>query len=184
MTFTGAAIFYWGVFDFEYSKQKLIREPALYKVGMEGSLFNTKVFWGWNMYALVQSVALLYLGMVFTQESAVASGKSFTFWAGGHIVYFECILLANLVLLRQTHNHTGWFELLLFLQTTSFFWILYLDTIIFTKGVVAYFYDEFMSSSTAWLGCLLVGSSIFIEKAFIDTLKILKKLTKESASKN
>jgi len=47
--------------------------------------------------------------------SPVADGKTFNFWAGGHIVYFECILLANMVLLRQTHNFTGWNELLIFL---------------------------------------------------------------------
>ena len=53
LSFTGAACFYWGVFDFEFSKKKLIGEPRLYRVGMEGSLFNSKVFWGWNLYALV-----------------------------------------------------------------------------------------------------------------------------------
>ena len=56
---------------------------------------------------------ILFLGMVFTQESACPNGKSYTFWAGGHVVYFECVLIANLVLLRNTHNFSGWGELLI-----------------------------------------------------------------------
>ena len=82
-------------------------------MGLEGRLFSTKVFWSWQFYALVQAVIILFLGMVFTQESPCPNGKSYTFWAGGHVVYFECVLIANLVLLRNTHNFAGWGELLI-----------------------------------------------------------------------
>ena len=47
VTFTGAAVFYWGVFDFEFVKSRFMSDPSLYKVGLDGSLFNSKVFWGW-----------------------------------------------------------------------------------------------------------------------------------------
>ena len=112
VTFTGGAIFYWGIFDFEFEKKRFIQEPLLYKVGLEGKLFNTKVFWMWQLYALYQALIVLFIGMVFTQESfTAADGRSYNFWASGHVVYFECVLLANLVLLRWTHNFTGWGEL-------------------------------------------------------------------------
>lgn len=64
--FTGAVLFYWGVIDFEFVKQKFLDEPELYRVGMEGRLFNTKVFWMWNLYACYQALITLYIGMVFT----------------------------------------------------------------------------------------------------------------------
>lgn len=66
MTFTGGAVFYWGLMDFEYEKKKAMAEPLLYRTGMEGKLFNTKVFWGWQLYALYQAVFILFIGMVFT----------------------------------------------------------------------------------------------------------------------
>ena len=47
ISFTGAALFYWGVFDLQYDKKRLVDEPQLYRVGMEGRLFSTKVFWSW-----------------------------------------------------------------------------------------------------------------------------------------
>lgn len=47
ISFTGGAVFYWGVMDFKYTKAKSMSEPLLYKVGIDGKLFNHKVFWGW-----------------------------------------------------------------------------------------------------------------------------------------
>ncbi len=100
--------------------------------------------------------------------SAVENGKTFSFWAGGHIVYFMCVFVANFVLLRATHNFTGWNEFFITLQVSSYFIILYLDSILLTKGVVAYFWDEFTSSWTAWLGCIFIASLLVIEKALMD----------------
>ena len=157
-------LFYWGVMDISHCKEVLLSTPDLYRTGIEGVLFNTKVFWSWNIYAMYQAAIILFVGMLATQESPTPDGKTYTFWAGGHIVYFECVLLVNLVLLRYSHNWTGWGELLIFLQVTSYFWIVYVDTILFPTGVLAYFSDEFYSSWTAWLGCALLASTIYIEK--------------------
>ena len=109
-----------------------MNEPTLYRIGMEGRLFNTKKFWSWQVYALYQALIILFLGMTFTQESEVPNGKTYTFWAGGHVVYFECVLLANLVLVRSTNNFMGWGELIIFLQVASYFIFVYLDSILLT----------------------------------------------------
>jgi len=61
---------------------------------------------------------------------------------------------------------------------------LFLDSILIKTGVIAYFFDELMSSWTAWLGCLLVGSIIIIEKAFINMVTMLRKIKKENTYKN
>ena len=68
-------------------------------------------------------------------------------------------------MLRQSSNLTGWNELLLFLQVTSFFWICYLDSVIFTTSTIAYFSDEFYSSEAAVFGTLFLVYLIFIEYA-------------------
>jgi len=126
----------------------------------------------WQLYALIQAVIILFVGMVFSQMAIVESGKTFSFWAGGHIVYFECVLVVNIVLLRGTHNWTGWGEAVVLLQLISFFTCVYLDSIMLTQGQIAYFFDEYMSSWTAWLGVLLVGSLLLIEKAVLDAWRM------------
>ena len=90
------------------------------------------------------------------------------------MVYFECVLLANLVLLRWTHNFTGWGELFIFVQLISFFTFVWLDSILLTNGAIAYFYDEFMSSWTAWLGVFLIGCTVLVEKTVWDIYSIIK----------
>mmetsp|Transcript_34771 Transcript_34771/g.42736 ORF Transcript_34771/g.42736 Transcript_34771/m.42736 type:complete len:125 (+) Transcript_34771:1442-1816(+) len=100
--------------------------------------------------------------------SAVENGRTFSFWAGGHIVYFMCVLTVNVVLLRSTHNWTGWSEGVVLLQLISFFVFVYLDSVMLTTGQIAYFFDEYLSSWTAWLGVVLVGSLLMVEKATTD----------------
>ena len=117
---------------------------------------------------------MLFVGLVSPCDTPVEDGNTYSFWSGGHIVYFMAVLLANLVLLRATHNWTGWGEAIVLLQLVSYFVFTYADSKILDTGVIAHFYDEFMSSKTAWLGVLLVGSLIFIEKACLDMAQLLK----------
>ena len=88
MCFTGAATFYWGVMDIEHRKEDLLSQPKLYEKGMKGKLFSTTVFWLWNIYACYQALVVLFIGMTATQNQPLSNGKNFTFWAGGHVVYF------------------------------------------------------------------------------------------------
>lgn len=64
--FTGAVLFYWGVIDYEFTKEKHLSQPHLYKVGLEGRLFSTKIFWSWQLYAMYQALMVLFIGMIFT----------------------------------------------------------------------------------------------------------------------
>ena len=83
-----------------------------------------------------------------------------------------CVLIANMVLLRGTHNYTGWGEAFVALQLVSFPVILYMDSVILTAGPIAYFFDEWFASWTAWLGVLLVACSLYVENAAVDSYKI------------
>ncbi len=44
-------------------------------------------------------------------------------WISGMLVFMVMIQCANMTLLFMHNNFTGWGELLLFLCTTSYFWI-------------------------------------------------------------
>jgi len=86
-----------------------------------------------------------------------------------------CVLIANLVLIRGTHNFQGWCESVIFLQVASYFLLLYMDSVILVSPI-SYFYDEFMGSWTAWLGVLFIGASLFVEKATLDAIALVKSL--------
>ena len=164
--------------DIEYEKEELLSNPRLYEKGIKGELFSTKVFWLWNVYAMYQALLVLFTAFYSSSVEPLADGKTYSFWASGHVVYFQCILLANLVMLRQSSNLTGWNELLLFLQVTSFFWILYLDSVIFTSGTIAYFSDEFYSSVNAVLSTIIIAFLIYLEKMGYRAVMLLRSMIK------
>lgn len=45
----------------------------------------------------------MILALVFytSQDTILEDGKTFNFWAGGHHVYMNCVLLANLIILKM-----------------------------------------------------------------------------------
>lgn len=50
--FTGIAIIWFAVFDWEFDKAQLMRQPKLYRIGLEDVFFNSWVFWRWFFYAV------------------------------------------------------------------------------------------------------------------------------------
>ena len=86
--FTGAATFYWGLMDIEYEKEELLSNPQLYEKGIKGELFSTKVFWLWNVYAMYQALLVLFTAFYSSSVEPLADGKTYSFWASGHVVYF------------------------------------------------------------------------------------------------
>ena len=93
-----------------------------------------------------------------------------------------CVLIANLVLIRGTNNYTIWGELFVLVQLISFPVIVYLDSIMLTNGVIAYFFDEFLASWTAWLGVIFIAASLFIENAIVDSYTLFTGLKRNSSS--
>ena len=73
---------------------------------------------------------------------------------------------------------------MLFLQVASFFVICYLDSVILTNGPIAYFMDELMGSWTSWLGCLLAGSTIFIENTVMGAFTLMEKTSTTNRIEN
>jgi magnesium-transporting ATPase (P-type) len=50
--FTAMPIIWFAVFDWEHSKDEFLRNPKLYKIGLNDVYFNTWVFWRWFAVAV------------------------------------------------------------------------------------------------------------------------------------
>jgi hypothetical protein len=59
------------------------------------------------------------------------------------------------------HNWTGWGETLMFLAATTYFAIAYLESQFSMFPIVYKFWDESISSPSAWLGALLSICTLF-----------------------
>ena len=101
-------------------------------------------------------------------------GKTYDLWAGGHVVYGMCIMVANLVLLQMKNNWTGYGAGMMFLQWVFYYFSLWLDTILFDTNVIYQFNNGFLMNGRAWVA----NVGVFLVVMMIDPqlIKILKAL--------
>lgn len=172
VTFTGLHNMWYALFDFEFEKEILMNTPILYSIGMHNLIFNMQEFWLWFAYACAQSAMILGVCFYVAEDSPVEDGKSFNFWAGGHHVYMNCVLLANLIIFKMQHNYTGWNAVIIAAQISSYFVLLWYFSIELQTDVIYRFMDEFTASNPAWLGCFFVVSSLWTIDNMLHALRV------------
>ena len=115
---------------------------------------------------------ILMLCFVWPQESLLEDGKTFTFWAGGHHIYMNCVLLANLIILKMQHNFTGFNLVIVFCQISCFFALLWYFNHELQTDVIYLFWEEFMASKSAWLGCFFSVSSLWTIDHMLHSMRL------------
>lgn len=148
--FTGVSIMWYAIFDSAYSikyvndkpyessdrsaenlkkESELLSDPKLYSIGKENTHFNPIVFWTWIAYGFGQALMVLLVAFRATQiVNANESGHAYNFYEAGQNVFWVCVFMANLTLLRMHHNWTGWGETLLFLAMIHYFAVAYIES--------------------------------------------------------
>ena len=58
---TGLPIIWYGIFDWQYSKEELLTNYNLYKIGLKNKCLNGFLYWRWYIYATWQSIMLYWL---------------------------------------------------------------------------------------------------------------------------
>lgn len=143
ITFTSVPIMYYALFDFEYDKfswndgkaspgQKyFMKNPSLYKIGLDYSCFSLVLFAKYLFYGLIQSIVIFFFAFYCILTNDLQSnGKNIGFWVAGHVAYGACIIVANLVILYRFNNYTGWGEWTCTGMILAFFTILYIESML------------------------------------------------------
>jgi hypothetical protein len=128
ITFTSFPIIWFAVFDYQYEKDRpdeedrdlsfkdgdenyFMRNPMLYRLGMEHQCFSKTEMAKWIGYALwhafvVYNINFWALTAAGPNNSPRQSdGKDFGFWVAGHVLYGSCCFISNLVLAHKFHIH-------------------------------------------------------------------------------
>jgi len=179
--YTGVANMWWAVMDLEFPKKVFMKNSQLYRLGIERRKFSTAKFWQWNFYAFYHAIIILFCGMVVTQIAVFANGQTYDFWAGGHVVFFFCIVVVNLVQLQMTNNLTGWGELLIFSQILFFFpsyWVIcwWAD-----DNVVYGIFEQWHMLPVTWFGLALTCCILMLfDWGVLQILGYIKGVAKKS----
>jgi len=98
---------------------------------------------------------------------ANATGKVWGFWPAGQNVFWICICLANLTLLKMHNNWTGWGEAIMFICISCYWPMVYLENLITAFPSVYKFWNESNRDSIGWAAAIFcLGSIMTIDKFF------------------
>ncbi|MBN3321692.1 AT8A2 ATPase, partial [Atractosteus spatula] len=104
--FTALPPFTLGIFDRPCSQQSMLRFPQLYRITQNADGFNTKVFWGHCINALVHSVILFWFPLkVLEHDSVFNNGHATDYLFVGNIVYTYVVVT---VCLKAGLETTAW----------------------------------------------------------------------------
>ncbi|XP_072567472.1 phospholipid-transporting ATPase IB isoform X3 [Paramormyrops kingsleyae] len=104
--FTALPPFTLGIFDRPCSQQNMLRFPQLYRITQNADGFNTKVFWGHCINALIHSVILFWFPLkVLEHDSVFSTGHSIDYLFVGNIVYTYVVVT---VCLKAGMETTAW----------------------------------------------------------------------------
>jgi len=114
---------WFSIFDFEYSKETLYKEPKYYIIGLKNLHFQTWKFWAWIFYGFISS-ALIFIIAVIPFETLDGS-----IWIEGNFAYFGVVIVANLKVLLGTNTHSVFSTFFIFGSIVLFLVCYYVETL-------------------------------------------------------
>uniref|UniRef100_A0A3P9JDU2 Phospholipid-transporting ATPase n=1 Tax=Oryzias latipes TaxID=8090 RepID=A0A3P9JDU2_ORYLA len=104
--FTALPPFTLGIFDRPCSQQNMLRFPQLYRITQNAEGFNTKVFWGHCINALIHSIILFWFPLkMLEHDSPFSSGQGNDYLFAGNMVYTYVVVT---VCLKAGMETTAW----------------------------------------------------------------------------
>ncbi|XP_069058332.1 phospholipid-transporting ATPase IB [Pleurodeles waltl] len=104
--FTALPPFTLGIFERSCSQESMLRFPELYKITQNADGFNTKVFWGHCINALIHSIILFWFPLKVLEHDAVfTNGQVTDYLFVGNIVYTYVVVT---VCLKAGLETTAW----------------------------------------------------------------------------
>ena len=172
VSFTGLHNIWYALFDFEFERYEYMENPHYYSIGMRDITFNLQEFWIWFVYANMQAAFILFAVFVTSEDTVLPDGKTFNFWAGGHHVFMNCVLMSNIIILKMQHMFTGYNLFICCAQVACFFVAMFYFQHEIQTDPIYMFMEEFLASPAAWLGSIIVVSSFWTIDTMLGSLRL------------
>ncbi|XP_045149922.1 phospholipid-transporting ATPase IB [Echinops telfairi] len=166
--FTALPPFTLGIFERSCTQESMLRFPQLYKFTQNAEGFNTKVFWGHCINALVHSLILFWFPMkAMEHDSVMTNGHATDYLFVGNIVYTYVVVT---VCLKAGLETTAWTKFShLAVWGSMAIWLVFFgvySTIWPTIPIAPDMKGQatmVLSSAHFWLGLFLVPTACLIE---------------------
>jgi len=105
--FTFFPVLMLGIFDKDTSDKMIFEHPQLYHTGPKRYHYNSKVFWGWMLNAVYQSLLMYgFVALSFRNSLGFPSGRAMDLFSMGTVTYTIVIVTVNLKLALETRYWT------------------------------------------------------------------------------
>lgn len=83
-----------------------MRQPKLYRIGLEDVFFNVYVFWRWFFYAVWQGTLLCFLAFYTLDTSMSYNGMLGCLGNDGNFIFGTIVCVVNLKVLVSSYQYT------------------------------------------------------------------------------
>ena len=111
LVFTSWPIIIFALFDFEYEKSVLLKNPKHYKIGFNNELFGKKVFSKWFLTGILYGAIIFYISFMAINSESSNGKNNATIFISGQLVFTSVVTLVNMKIFLSSHNINGlsWF---------------------------------------------------------------------------
>ena len=118
--YTAVPIGYYGVMDKEFESDFLLKNNKYYIQGIYGKLFHTKRFWKWVFNGIFEAL-IIFLIALFSFSNIDSYGLNYDYWVLGEFIYTVVVIVVNLKIVIDTHNHSIYSLTLSFLSIFCYY---------------------------------------------------------------
>jgi phospholipid-transporting ATPase len=155
---------WFALFDFEYEKERFLKDPSLFSIGLQNACFGTRIFWQWFFYGAVQAFIVLNL-CFFSTEYVRNDGETVGLWVSGTLAYAAVVIAVNQKVLMATHNIDLIQVILVLGSILLFFFAVFVESnVMFFKDLIGVFKQMMVDSNTWFMILLVVGLFYVTEK--------------------
>ena len=157
LIYTSIPVILLAAYDKDITATSCFIFPQDYQACVKNLHFSDKVFWGWLMTAIVESVIVSVLPLYFLYNSD-SNGVESTFWNAGSTCYTAVVIICSLKLMfMQVRWHWVHF-FLIFVSIVLWF----LTSLVYSSLLDQNFYDyyetmpELLQNSSFWASVILI----------------------------
>ncbi|OQR82887.1 P-type ATPase (P-ATPase) Superfamily [Achlya hypogyna] len=119
LCFTSLPIIVLGVFDYDVPWSVGAQFPALYRVGLKGELFNTRVFFQWICASVFESAVIFIFSMYGYNQLHYGTGSG-VLQQYGILLFALVVFVCNFKIITMQSSWTVWGGVLWFLGVLSY----------------------------------------------------------------
>jgi magnesium-transporting ATPase (P-type) len=146
-----------------------MRNPKLYKIGMEGSCFGKMEMVKWVLYGFWHALVVYFVCYCALAVSnpynspKMENGMDLGFRVAGHVVYGVCVFIVNQVLAHKFHHHHWQGTALIIMMVSAFFVIMAIESgcpSVELFAEVSHIFEPMFSQIITWLTIIMACGQV------------------------